>query len=159
AEAAYALDRDRLLGPKLRVRLRIDRTITPPLLRSTIAAEPRLKDLMILKFANYGTFSVEQTHAEALLGKLEELDSQTGQGKRTWLYAPGRGAEYWDEFYESALMAIGWNELGDLSQFGSIDDIMAALQREYEPDGRPINNARACYDFVHTVRPGDLVFV
>jgi len=159
AEAAYALDRDRLLGPKLRVRLQIDRTITPPLLRTTIAAEPRLKDLMILRFANYGTFPVEQIHAEALLEMLEEPAPQVGPSPRTWLYAPGRDAEYWDEFYESGLMGIGWNELGDLSQFGSVDDILAALQREYEPDGRPTNNARTCYDFVHTVRPGDLVFV
>jgi hypothetical protein len=54
-------------------------------------------------------------------------------------------------------MAIGWDELGDLSQYGSLDDMLAALQKSYEPEGRPTNNARSCYDFMHTIRVGDRV--
>jgi hypothetical protein len=36
--------------------------------------------------------------------------------QRVWLYAPGRDAEHWDEFYRDGIIAIGWNELGDLSR-------------------------------------------
>jgi 5-methylcytosine-specific restriction protein B len=56
-------------------------------------------------------------------------------------------------------MAIGWDGLGDLSQYGSLDDVLSALQSKYETEGKPTNNARTCYDFVHTIRVGDRVFV
>jgi hypothetical protein len=38
-------------------------------------------------------------------------------GQRIWLYSPGENAEYWDEFYQQGVAAIGWANLGDLSQY------------------------------------------
>src|SRR5690606_34578606 len=34
-----------------------------------------------------------------------------------WIYAPGDNASKWDEFYEAGIMAIGWGDLGDLSEY------------------------------------------
>jgi len=34
-----------------------------------------------------------------------------------WLYAPGEGAKYWDEFFDHGIMAIGWDGLGDYAQY------------------------------------------
>ena len=36
------------------------------------------------------------------------------QTVRYWLYAPGRGACMWEEFYERGVMGLGWHQLGDL---------------------------------------------
>ncbi|QRM36056.1 MrcB family domain-containing protein [Microvirga sp. VF16] len=161
-ELPYLIDTDRFAGPKLRVRIRIDQRLSTTLLRSTIAAEPRLSDLMILRFANYSTFSLPQNHAEALrellVESLQQAAVSSHPNQRVWLYAPGEGADHWDEFYESGLMGIGWDELGDLSRFGSIDDLMTAMQEVYGDSTRRQNNARTCFDFVSTMRPGDLVF-
>jgi 5-methylcytosine-specific restriction protein B len=55
-------------------------------------------------------------------------------------------------------MAIGWDDLGDLSQFGSVEDVVTALEETYNPQTRPTNDARTCYDFVRTIKPGDLIF-
>lgn len=33
---------------------------------------------------------------------------------RYWLYSPGTSAAYWEEFYNSGIMAIGWDEIGNL---------------------------------------------
>ena len=32
-----------------------------------------------------------------------------------WIYAPGDGAMYWDEFYSAGIMGIGWDDIGDMS--------------------------------------------
>jgi 5-methylcytosine-specific restriction enzyme B len=119
---------------------------------------------MILRFANYSTFKLSPHHANAILELIENIEPPAVQiaadvGRRVWVYAPGKRAEYWDEFSEDGIMAIGWDALGDLSQYGSLDDVLVALQREYETEARPTNNARTCYDFVHTVRLGDRIFV
>jgi MoxR-like ATPase len=162
-EEPYLLDAERLGATKQRVLVRIDQRLQEPLLRTVIAADPRLKDLGILRFANASTFKVPPHHAGAILELIENIEEPTTRivedVGRVWVYAPGENAEYWDEFYEAGIMAIGWDELGDLTQYGSPDDLLVALQREYETTGRPTNNARACYDFVHTIRVGDRVFV
>ena len=119
---------------------------------------------MILRFANYSTFKVPPHHADAILELIDNIEQPPPSlaaetDRRVWVYAPGENAEYWDEFYEGGLMAIGWDTLGDLSQYGSLDDVLAALQQEFLTERRPTNNARTCYDFVHTIRVDDRVFV
>jgi hypothetical protein len=74
AEEQYVFNPERLGGTQARVLVQIDQRLDEPLLRTTIAAEPRLKDLMILRFANYSTFKVPQHHANALLELIENTD-------------------------------------------------------------------------------------
>jgi AAA domain (dynein-related subfamily)/Mrr N-terminal domain len=78
--------------------------------------------------------------------------------QQVWLYAPGRDAEHWDEFYREGIIAIGWNELGDLSKFQDLEEVVEKMREVYEPEDKPMNNSRACYEFAHDMRPGDLVF-
>ena len=40
-----------------------------------------------------------------------------------WIYSPGDGAAIWDECYNGGIMAIGWDEIGDLSAYSSKDEI------------------------------------
>ena len=37
--------------------------------------------------------------------------------KRYWLYSPGNGASIWDECYQKGIMAIGWDEIGELTKY------------------------------------------
>lgn len=74
---------------------------------------------------------------------------------RVWLIAPGEGARLWQEFQRDGICAIGWDELGDLSVYPSYDTIHAALVASR--GGNPWNDAHACYQFVHEMRPGDIV--
>jgi len=162
-EVPYIIDKERLGGIQPRVRFQIDERLKEPLFRTAISAEPRLQDLMILRFANYSTFKLSPQHSAALIEMIDDIKDQPaapleGPAHRVWIYAPGEDAEYWDEFYESGIMAIGWDRLGDLSRFGSVDDILVALQHGQVSERRPTNNARTCYDFVHTLRVGDQVF-
>lgn len=76
-----------------------------------------------------------------------------------WLYSPGDGAFKWDEFYENGLMGIGWSELGDLRQYKNKNDIKEAMKEHIDPNSSNKNATHATWQFVHDMKPGDVVFV
>lgn len=76
-----------------------------------------------------------------------------------WMYAPGENASEWAECQEKEFMCIDWNEMGDLNQYNSIDDIQRKLQEIYKkPDSSFKNDRLALWDFCHVMKPGDIVF-
>ncbi|HSW61036.1 MAG TPA: hypothetical protein VLJ60_09565, partial [bacterium] len=74
-----------------------------------------------------------------------------------WLYSPGRNAEFWDEFYEKGIMAIGADELGDLKNYGSKEEIVLKLQKIEETDSSKKNDATAMYEFKNSMSIGDVI--
>ena len=51
--------------------------------------------------------------------------------KRYWLYSPGENAKFWDDFYTSGIMGLGWDKLGDLRQFSDDSELKKALDKAY----------------------------
>lgn len=76
-----------------------------------------------------------------------------------WLYSPGSHAKYWDEFYEASIMAIGWDEIGNLSAFTSKTDMKTAMQNHIGSNSSFQNAAHATWQFANEMKPGDVVFV
>lgn len=56
-------------------------------------------------------------------------------------------------------MAIGWDELGDLSQYKSQTEINKELQTSYGTKTSKSNDAKACFDFYKNVKIGDSIIV
>lgn len=77
--------------------------------------------------------------------------------KRYWLYAPGDKAKYWDEFYTQGIMAIGWDEIGDLSHYSNSDEMKAKMISIYYRKNSPNNDSLCTWDFAHTIKKGDIV--
>jgi 5-methylcytosine-specific restriction protein B len=75
-----------------------------------------------------------------------------------WLYAPGDRASMWEDFYRDGIMAIGWDEIGDLSAFANKDEIKVRMQEVYGPEKSYKNGAHATWQFVHAMKAGDVVF-
>ena len=77
-----------------------------------------------------------------------------------WLYAPGENANRWDQFYNEGVMALGWDELGDLRQFKTKNDIRNAMNKAYgsDPDKNHKHSNAANYDFCHMMQEGDVIF-
>ena len=75
-----------------------------------------------------------------------------------WLFAPGRGAFMWDEFYDKGIMALGWPEAGDLSQYNSKEEIKHALQEKRNPNFPFMHPKRMLWQFANEMNPGDIVF-
>ena len=103
---------------------------------------------------------------ENIVKDLIEMDELIGdkvrsilinQMRKFWLYAPGEKASKWDEFFKKNIMAIGWDEIGDLSQYKSKENIAAELRRVNNETGSKKNDALACYEFASVIKPGDIV--
>lgn len=97
--------------------------------------------------------SKEKTAQESSLG---DADVET---TRYWLYAPGDGASEWDSFFNTGTMAIGWDKIGDLTEFGTKEEIRTQLQDSYGDKTSQSNSALALWQFSHEMKAGDVVFV
>ena len=92
---------------------------------------------------------------------IEELQPEEqgdNVGPRVWIYAPGDRASFWDELYEDGIMAIGWDELGDLLNYPTLESHLEVHSETYKNNAEPRNNAKATFDFAYSVKPGDKVF-
>lgn len=98
----------------------------------------------------------------------KEIDSALRKGglgdpsdlkPRVWIYAPGENASKWEEFYNDKIMAIGWEEIGDLSAFASKEEVKQALREKKNSNDSFIQQAHMIWQFVHDMRPGDIVYV
>ena len=76
-----------------------------------------------------------------------------------WICAPGTGATQWDEFYDEGIIAIGWGQIGDITQFDNKEQIAQALKDMYGGEGSRRNDALALWQFTREMKPGDVVFV
>ena len=78
---------------------------------------------------------------------------------KIWLFAPGENACMWDECKESQTMLIGWDPIGDISEFKNREDLTKALQTTYNKDDASFkNDSLALWQFVHEVHKGDIVY-
>lgn len=75
-----------------------------------------------------------------------------------WLYSPGEGAISWEEFYKEGIMAIGWDDTGNLKDLKSKKDIKKKLKRSYHYKQNPINMVNALWQFANDVQIGDIIF-
>ena len=73
-----------------------------------------------------------------------------------WTIAPGEGARLWGESLELGIVAIGWDYLGDLSEYESREAIHSALI-ENGAGENPTNQSLAAWEFVHEMKIGDVV--
>lgn len=77
-----------------------------------------------------------------------------------WIYAPGENASKWEENLSTGTMCIGWDFMGDLSEYASRNDMKKALQEyNHMPDQSFTNDSLALWDFVHKMKIGDIIYV
>jgi len=89
--------------------------------------------------------------------QLSNTSDKQNMDKQYWLYAPGENAYKWDEFYELGIMALGWDELEDIRQYKSREEIKDALVSAYGGEGSKKNDVSANDDFVNKINIGDII--
>ena len=95
-----------------------------------------------------------------VVAKNLDFTSKNNLKKNHWVIACGINSNQWDNFKDNDLIAIGWDNLGDLSKFKSKQEIFEKLKDERsENDPDPRNDALCCYDFVNSMKVNDIVFV
>lgn len=75
-----------------------------------------------------------------------------------WIYSPGDGAACWDEFYDAGIMGIGWDEIGNLSDYNTKSKMRQAMKEKIDPSRSFKNDAHATWQFVNEMKPGDIIF-
>lgn len=88
--------------------------------------------------------------------RLEEI-AEAVNDIRYWIYAPGANASHWEEFYEQGIMGLGWDELGDLEQYKSKEDIVVKLQELENTDSSKKNDSAANWEFKNEIQIGDII--
>ena len=78
--------------------------------------------------------------------------------RRYWLYSPGPQAYKWKEFYDKGIIAIGWSEIGNLSNYKTQTDMKTAMQKLIFEHSDYRNDSLATWEFVNSMHPGDIVF-
>ena len=74
-----------------------------------------------------------------------------GSGGRYWLMALGKESKHWDSCHAARIAFIGWDDVGDLRQYKSKDQL--------KERGLKTNDALACWEFCHVMKPGDTIVV
>src|SRR5690606_13266715 len=95
----------------------------------------------------YETYSVQ-----------EEDEDEEPLKSGFWIFAPGENAKYIKDATEKMLLHIGWDDLGDLTQYKTAQEIKDALGKNLNGKEQ-IKNARACFRFANDVQIGDTVFL
>ena len=73
-----------------------------------------------------------------------------------WVIGAGEGARLWGDFCERGFAAIGWDDLGDLSEYDSRTAIHSALI-ENGAGQNPSNDSLALWELVHEIKIGDVL--
>jgi hypothetical protein len=85
-------------------------------------------------------------------------DLSEALNRKIWAIGLGEGGRLWNESYEKGIISIGWDYLGDLSNYKSQDEVMAKLVELRGPDAQsPTNDSLCCFQFAHEINVGDLV--
>uniref|UniRef100_UPI0025F0BB0C AAA family ATPase n=1 Tax=uncultured Treponema sp. TaxID=162155 RepID=UPI0025F0BB0C len=87
-----------------------------------------------------------------------EDNPNTESSVHYWIYSPGENAFKWKEFHEKGIMALGWEELGDLKAYDSREEIKEKLQEQYT-DSSCMNSSLATWQFANEMKVGDVIFV
>ena len=133
---------------------------------------PDFKDAMIFKYPEltsyfeYVPVNPKYTNeAEYNSHDIDNTDVIDGNAvfssgrKDYWIYAPGEGSRYWDEFHSAGIMGIGWEEMGDLKAYPTKNDMKQKMKELYGEEYSYRNAGHATWQFANEIRIGDIVFV
>lgn len=126
-----------------------------------LTKSPVLKD-KIKNLAEFGDFYVglQGTNFSATKEQYDFILSLVKPSKlnrRVWLYAPGENAKFWESNKSEGIMSLGDNELGDLSQYGSREEINEKLKEIYQTEQNKTHDSMSLWQLRNEIKEGDLV--
>ncbi|MBR1808824.1 MAG: EVE domain-containing protein [Paludibacteraceae bacterium] len=75
-----------------------------------------------------------------------------------WLYAPGEHARKWEECLTQQIISIGWDKLGNLTEYESAEEIRKQIKDVYNKTTNCANDGHACWEFANNMQIGDIVY-
>lgn len=108
------------------------------------------------------SFILGQKGEKDIFAFYDELLTILSKHKKTtyWIYSPGEKSSNWENNLATGTMSIGWDFMGDISEYTSRNEIKKALQDYYHnQDNMYSNDSLALWNFVHKLKVGDIVYV
>lgn len=109
-----------------------------------------------LGFSDYAEFSSVAYQQKQNKSKTEK--PHVDGSIRYWTYSPGPNASKWELCINEGIMCVGWDDLGDLSQYASREKMRDAVKMLYPTDGSAVNDSLAVWQFANEMKSGDIVF-
>ncbi|HWR28407.1 MAG TPA: AAA family ATPase, partial [Negativicutes bacterium] len=168
----YNKKADVTAAPYFGVDIQINRKLLDAVVnRTLLIADERTKRMEILTYPGATNFRVSKEQAaviETILAgtyvRIPAIDAPPTQvvamaTKQYWIYAPGQGSRLWDEFYKKGIMGIGWDELGNLQQYSTKEDMKTKMRIVSGSNSSYKNDGHATWQFANEMRVGDVIFV
>lgn len=83
----------------------------------------------------------------------QEDSIEESNQKRIWRISPSQGAKYWHFFQKKSVIAIGWNDVGDLNEFDQEED----FRRKFHDVFTNSRSYPQVSTFYYNIEIGDLV--
>lgn len=96
-------------------------------------------DINDKKSNNVEDFITVNEAIDKLKESIETVETKNKALINYWKLAPGENGIYWDEFYNESIIAIGWNDLGDLSAY-TTEALAEALRVEDPTNSNQVGN-------------------
>ena len=130
------------------------------------ATEFGMPDAKSRKISELQAFLMEKKGSEdgiAFMHRLCRAYYLPMEVKRTtvkyWILSPGKNASKWERCLKDGIACIGWEELGDLNEYASLDDIRIAMKDQYGNASTSYkNDGLATWEFCHEIQVGDIIF-
>ncbi len=111
----------------------------------------------LLKYTYPEKTSYELSYEAFMENNNKQNKKQLTSQKKYWIYQPGEQGRLWNEVYANNIIAIGWEELGDLKQYNSEEDLSEKITEIYSKKSNP--DKLANWEFANVMNIGDIVYV
>ena len=156
--------------PYLAVDIKIEKKLTNEIVeRTLLMADERTKNMEILGYAGATNFKVKgepnKVIKEIIEGKYEHIpvstpsEVQENTEKRFWIYAPGEGSRFWEDFHKEGIMGIGWDELENLKKYPTKNAMKEKMKQIYGKEYSYMNAGHATWQFANEMKIGDVILV
>lgn len=124
-------------------------------------ADERLDALMQTELSKYDEASANKKYWIPNGMTIEDILAHSNiNSRRYWVFAPGESCDHWEECKSNGLMLVGWDEVGDLTQYNDKNSINAALQIAYPRDNDSYrkNDVSTLWYMCRELQVGDVVY-
>lgn len=89
----------------------------------------------------------------------DEIPTEENASVKYWILSPGANASKWERCQKEGIACIGWEELGDLNEYASLEEIRSAMKAQYgNASTNYKNDGLATWEFCHEIQVGDIIF-
>ena len=124
-------------------------------------ADERLDTIMQTELSKYEEASANKKYWIPNDATIEDILAHSNiNSRRYWVFAPGESCDHWEECKSKGLMLIGWDEVGDLTQYEDKNSIDAALKIAYPKDNDSYrkNDVSTLWYMCRELQVGDIVY-